>query len=174
MVKWFHLRFNSSFSVRGLAMMAISFSFASMSGSNCGISRALLTDRLQRLVKAGVLERTPYESNRVRYEYRLTGVGLELYPILQALRAWGDKHLAPDGAPLLYRHRGCRGHAAVALECSECHQPLSARDVDVHPGPGLLPTRGKGSRPPLAAAQPAVRRKGKTGRSHVVGLVRGL
>src|SRR5215831_1025683 len=52
-----------------------------------GISRALLSDRLNRLVRAGALERVPYESNRLRHEYRLTEAGLALYPILQALRA---------------------------------------------------------------------------------------
>jgi DNA-binding HxlR family transcriptional regulator len=111
--------------------------------SALGISRALLSDRLNRLVAAGALERLPYESNRVRHEYRLTDAGLALYPILQALRAWGDQHLAPHGVPLVYRHRGCRGQATVEVTCSECHQPLSARDVEVHPGPGLVPNSRK-------------------------------
>jgi len=108
-----------------------------------GISRALLSDRLNRLVRAGALERVPYESNRLRHEYRLTEAGLALYPILQALRAWGDEHLAPEGAPLRYRHRGCRGEATVAVTCSKCRAPLSARDVEVHPGPGLVAPRGR-------------------------------
>jgi len=112
--------------------------------SALGISRALLSDRLSRLVTAGALERLPYEeSNRVRHEYRLTDAGLALYPILQALRAWGDEHLAPHGVPLVYRHRGCRGQASVEVTCSECHQPLSARDVEIHPGPGLVPNARK-------------------------------
>ncbi len=111
--------------------------------SALGISRALLSDRLNRLVAAGALERLPYASNRVRHEYRLTDAGMALYPILQALRAWGDEHLAPHGAPLLYRHRDCSGHATVSVTCSECHEPLSARDVEVHPGPGLVPNAGR-------------------------------
>jgi len=103
-----------------------------------GISRALLSSRLGRLVEAGVLEKVPYEGHRIRHEYRLTESGFALYPILQALRVWGDEHLAPDGVPLLYRHRGCTGEATVAITCSECHEPMSARDVEVHPGPALL------------------------------------
>ena len=106
--------------------------------STLGISRALLSDRLRRLAKAGVVEKVPYESNRLRYEYRLTEAGFELYPILQAIRAWGDEHMAPEGPPFIYRHRGCPGQATVSLTCSACQQPLSARDVDVDAGPGLV------------------------------------
>lgn len=115
--------------------------------SSLGISRALLSDRLHRLTEAGVLERVPYESNRPRHEYRLTEAGLRLYPILQAIRAWGDQHLAPEGPPLLYRHRACQGQATVAVTCSECHEPLSARDVEVEAGPGLVaPAERRGGR----------------------------
>jgi len=107
--------------------------------SSLGISRALLSDRLHRLAEAGVLEKVAYESNRPRHEYRLTEAGFQLYPILQAIRAWGDEHLAPDGPPLIYRHRGCSGQATVSVTCSECSKPLSARDIEVEAGPGLIP-----------------------------------
>lgn len=124
-----------------------------------GISRALLSNRLGRLVRAGALEKVPYEGHRVRHEYRLTESGLALYPILQALRAWGDEHLSPDGAPLLYRHRGCSGEATVAITCSECHQALSARDVEVHPGPALLGPTPEPVAPSPAARTPSASRR---------------
>ena len=114
--------------------------------SALGISRALLSDRLKRLSEAGVLEKVCYESNRPRYEYRLTDAGFALYPILQAIRQWGDEHLAPDGAPLIYGHRGCTGTTTVAMQCSQCGEPLSAHDVDVRPGPGLQGGAGGASR----------------------------
>jgi DNA-binding HxlR family transcriptional regulator len=102
-----------------------------------GISRALLADRLRRLSEAGIFEKIPYDSTRQRYEYRLTEAGFALYPILQAIREWGDTHLAPEGAPLVYAHRGCTGSAMITMTCSTCHAPLSARDIDVQLGPGL-------------------------------------
>ncbi len=101
------------------------------------VSRSLLSKRLERLVEAGVLSRDPYPSNRTRHEYRLTEQGLALYPVLQALRAWGDTYLAPEGPPLRYTHQGCGGDVAVHLDCERCSRALSARDVAVSPGPGL-------------------------------------
>jgi DNA-binding HxlR family transcriptional regulator len=131
--------------------------------SALGISRALLSDRLKRLSEAGVLEKVRYESNRPRHEYCLTDAGLALYPILQAIRQWGDDHLAPDGAPLIYGHRGCTGTATVAMQCSQCAEPLSARDVDVRPGPGLQ--AGAGGRDSSDRKRPPARRRKRRGGS---------
>jgi DNA-binding HxlR family transcriptional regulator len=106
--------------------------------SSLGISSAMLSDRLGRLVDAGVLVKHPYaDSRRTREEYRLTESGMQLYPVLQALRAWGDDHLAPDGPFMLYTHRGCGGVAEVELTCSDCGQDLTARQILPLPGPGM-------------------------------------
>ena len=61
-----------------------------------GIPRQVLTNRLATLVENGLLRREPYREPgaRVRDEYRLTEKGLDLYPVLVALRDWGDRHLA--------------------------------------------------------------------------------
>src|SRR5215470_10083275 len=59
-----------------------------------GISRSLLSERLGRLVDAGVLRREPYKDDvRTRDRYRLTRMGLDLYPVLIALRDWGDRYM---------------------------------------------------------------------------------
>ena len=56
-----------------------------------GISRSLLTERLRKLVDAGILRREPYrDAVRTRDQYRLTEKGLDLYPALMALRAAGS------------------------------------------------------------------------------------
>ena len=104
-----------------------------------GISRSLLADRLRKLVDAGILRREPYrDAVRTRDEYRLTEKGHDLYPVLMALRAWSDKHEAPEQGPLvLYRHRDCGGLTEVLHRCAECGEDLSARDVRPEPGPGL-------------------------------------
>src|SRR3954471_2191720 len=55
--------------------------------STLGISRSLLSERLSRLVEAGVLRREPYkDSVRTRGRYRLTGVGPGLFSRLLAPR----------------------------------------------------------------------------------------
>ncbi len=102
-----------------------------------GISRGRLATRLSELVDHGILERVDYKDTRTRSEYRLTPRGHDVYPILMALRAWGDEHLAPDGPPLGYVHSDCGGGVAVQLVCDRCGEPLDARAVTVVEGPGL-------------------------------------
>lgn len=102
------------------------------------IPRQVLTNRLHRLVTAGVLRRSPYQEPgaRVREEYRLTTKGLDLYPILLAVRAWGDRYLAdPEGPPMETLHKDCGAQVNVVLRCDEGHDVPSARDAVPRPGP---------------------------------------
>jgi DNA-binding HxlR family transcriptional regulator len=101
-----------------------------------GISRNILTDRLTGLVDAGIVSRRPYQDRPVRYEYRLTESGRELWGIVTALRQWGDRHAAPEGPRLLLRHKGCGAVAEPELRCSACGERVEARDYQVLPGPG--------------------------------------
>jgi DNA-binding HxlR family transcriptional regulator len=104
---------------------------------NLGCSRTIITARLRRLVDAGVMERHLYRTDPDRYEYRLTRSGMQLYPAIVALMRWADEHLAsPKGPPLLLRHIPCNADTVPVLTCSECGEPLHARDVHPHPGPG--------------------------------------
>ena len=61
-----------------------------------GAPRQVLTNRLARLVTEGILRKAPYheEGQRSRSEYRLTEKGMELFPVIAALLAWGDKYAA--------------------------------------------------------------------------------
>ncbi|GIJ50662.1 hypothetical protein Val02_75480 [Virgisporangium aliadipatigenens] len=106
--------------------------------TSTGMSRTLLADRLQVLVDAGILRRVPYrDAIRTRDEYRLTEKGIDLYPVLRALAAWGDKYLAEDGPFVHYPHRDCGGETTVSLRCTGCGEEVTARDVRPIPGPGL-------------------------------------
>lgn len=101
-----------------------------------GISRKVLTERLNHLVEHGVLERRPYD-NRPRYEYHLTDRGTELFDVLMAMVGWGDHWLAGEaGPPVLYRHHACGEIARVVPCCAHCGEPMHAKDIDVVPGPG--------------------------------------
>lgn len=51
-----------------------------------GISRKVLTERLAHLVEAEVLEKVPYQSGPVRYEYRLTESGRGCCPCCSRCR----------------------------------------------------------------------------------------
>ncbi|MFD0362645.1 winged helix-turn-helix transcriptional regulator [Nocardia sp. GCM10030253] len=104
--------------------------------STLGISRSRLQDRLDRLIEHGILVKQK-AAEGAHEEYRLTPKGHDIYPILMAIRDWGDAHMAPDGPPVEYRHRECAGEAHVQLECDVCGAELTARDVTPLPGPGL-------------------------------------
>jgi DNA-binding HxlR family transcriptional regulator len=101
-----------------------------------GISRNILVQRLNRLVEADILEKVTYSDHPPRHDYRLTQRGRDLWPVINAMRQWGDKHAAPDGPPLQMIHKSC-GHVVEAVEtCSVCGEHLGARDVRAIPGPG--------------------------------------
>lgn len=101
-----------------------------------GISRNILHQRLNRLVESGVLVRVSYSEHPPRYDYRLTEKGRDLWPVLTAMRGWGDTYAAPDGPPVLMIHRGCGQVADAVMTCSVCGEPLGARDLRAIPGPG--------------------------------------
>jgi DNA-binding HxlR family transcriptional regulator len=95
-----------------------------------GIARNVLTDRLQRLVAEGVLERRRYRTQPERYEYRLTEKGLDLYPVIIGLMRWGDKWAVDkDGPPLVLTHRDCEHDVMPVLTCPACGDELGARDM---------------------------------------------
>jgi DNA-binding HxlR family transcriptional regulator len=104
--------------------------------ADLGISRKVLTERLNHLVEHGVLERRPYD-RRPRYEYVLTEKGAELVDLLIVMVGWGDKWLAGEaGPPVLHRHRACGEISRAELRCTHCGGPMHAGDVDPLPGPG--------------------------------------
>ncbi|MGC0272506.1 winged helix-turn-helix transcriptional regulator [Pseudactinotalea sp. Z1739] len=67
-------------------------------GSQEGIATNILSDRLKRLVAAGVLRRTSVPGSRNRVRYDLTERGVDLVPVLTAIGRWGARHLDVDDA----------------------------------------------------------------------------
>lgn len=104
-----------------------------------GIPRQVLSQRLARLVRDGLLRKTAYQDagQRTRHEYRLTDKGLDLYPMLVAMISWGDKHaVGPAGPQVLLEHRDCGAPVRLQLTCDRGHALTSAREVSPVPGPG--------------------------------------
>jgi DNA-binding HxlR family transcriptional regulator len=103
------------------------------------IPRQVLTDRLERLRAVGLLRREPYQEpgQRQRHEYRLTGKGLDLYPVLLAMQEWGSTYLAdPDGPPVEFVHRDCGEPIDLVLRCRAGHEVADNRRVTGRVGPG--------------------------------------
>jgi DNA-binding HxlR family transcriptional regulator len=101
-----------------------------------GCARNVLADRLATLVEHGVLARVGYrdEGQRERFEYRLTPMGFEAFPVVVALMQWGDRWLpAPGGPPIEVLHRGCGAKVHAELRCERSHGTLTARDTEPRP-----------------------------------------
>lgn len=58
-----------------------------------GVARNILSDRLRKLVEAGVLQTQAASDGTAYLEYVLTAKGESLFPIVVALRQWGEQHL---------------------------------------------------------------------------------
>jgi DNA-binding HxlR family transcriptional regulator len=99
---------------------------------NLGIARNVLTDRLNRLVDEGILERVPYTERR--FEYLLTEKGRDLNVALAGLRQWGDKYVSGK-APTVLRRKSDRKPVIAAL-VPKGTDALRADEVEVVPGPG--------------------------------------
>ncbi len=102
-----------------------------------GISRNILTNRLDKLVEAGVLDRRTYDEGRGRHDYVLTDKGRALWPVLTALRQWGDEWVLGEGnEPLVLEHTACGHDTTAVLTCHHCGDALDVRAVRAKPGPG--------------------------------------
>ncbi|CAN7598042.1 winged helix-turn-helix transcriptional regulator [Massilia sp. LjRoot122] len=64
-----------------------------------GVARNILADRLRRLVEAGILVARPTREGGAYQEYVLTEAGKNLFPVVLALRQWGERQLFTPGEP---------------------------------------------------------------------------
>jgi DNA-binding HxlR family transcriptional regulator len=83
--------------------------FSEFLASGEGMETNTLADRLARLVRAGLVERSLYERRPPRYEYHLTPAGRDLAPVLRAMYAWARAHVPGVRAPASTRARLRRG-----------------------------------------------------------------
>lgn len=105
--------------------------------SHLGISRKVLTNRLERLTDEGILEKAIYQAHPPRYEYRLTQKGLDLLPVLLAIMNWGDKWTSEPGMPpVIFVHKDCGKETTPKLVCSSCSGELNAQNIYPKAGPG--------------------------------------
>lgn len=95
-----------------------------------GMSSYSLATRLAELERDAIVERRAYQANPVRYEYFLTEKGIDLWPMMVALNQWGDHwHTEKGERPLRIVHKACGPASEPILVCSECGDPMHARDA---------------------------------------------
>ena len=95
-----------------------------------GVSDSSLAARLKRLEGLGIVERRAYQDRPVRFEYRLTAKGEDLWPVLVAMTGWGDRWQGRTTAPLSYGCVACgAADARPHLACEACGALLNPRAV---------------------------------------------
>ncbi len=72
--------------------------FKEFQQSGEGIATNILTDRLRRLERAGIIGSEVEKADARRMDYRLTEKGIDLAPVLLELLIWGARH-EPSGLP---------------------------------------------------------------------------
>ncbi|MGR3934100.1 winged helix-turn-helix transcriptional regulator [Streptomyces sp. BRA346] len=93
-----------------------------------GVAKNILAARLRTLVAGGVLESVPASDGSAYREYVLTPKGEALFPVIVALRQWGEQNFFDPGEPHSELVDRREGHPLRALEV------LSADGRRLHPG----------------------------------------
>lgn len=88
--------------------------------------RAMLTDRLNKLIRHNLMTKEPYQEpgDRVRYCYVLTDAGRALAPVFIALTEWGEAHIIKAKAPVKVVDRETGKSLRVNL-CNEEGRPVA-------------------------------------------------
>lgn len=104
-----------------------------------GIAPNMLSRRLTHLTEAGLFERRLYQERPPRYEYVLTEKGRDLFPVVMAIFAWGNKHLAPKGEAVLIASRKTERRLDPIVVDARSRKPITLGDVTLIAGPRATP-----------------------------------
>lgn len=103
-----------------------------------GISRKVLTQRLQALLEHGVVERIAYQDNPPRFDYRLTEKGNDLAMVVLALQQFGDKwFFGEEGPPIQWKHLACGELSTPVACCDKCGTAVRPGDAVPVKGPSF-------------------------------------
>jgi DNA-binding HxlR family transcriptional regulator len=104
-----------------------------------GCGRGVLSDRLKKLIAAGVMERRSYveAGQRPRAEYHLTEKGEGLFPALLALSQWSERWTPPPHGPVATITEKGSGRAVRAVMTADPKvAALAMSDLSLRLGPG--------------------------------------
>jgi len=92
-----------------------------------GATPQMLAARLKSLEADGIVLRRPAPAQPSRHDYGLTQKGVELLPVLLALRSWGEKWCKTDGEDLalVTTHRACGTKVGLDGYCPSCARPVA-------------------------------------------------
>lgn len=96
------------------------------------MSPHLLSTRLKGLETDGIVKRVQYQDRPPRFEYKLTAKGLDLFPLIVSLKAFGDKwgeYGVKDEEAVQMTHTSCGHSTVLKLKCAHCAKDWSARDT---------------------------------------------
>lgn len=95
----------------------------------------MLASRLKKLEAAGLVERRPYSTRPLRHEYALTEMGAEFYPVILALRGWGEKwcKTPQEGVAVQYTHLPCGKDPGLGMVCQHCGVELRRSELAARP-----------------------------------------
>jgi DNA-binding HxlR family transcriptional regulator len=105
----------------------------------------MLATRLKALEADGMVERHPYQRRPLRYEYRLTEKGRAYYPVIQALRTWGETWCKSKGEEVAVRfvHRACGHEVGLDYVCPACGEYVERSDLEATLSPSFAKEREK-------------------------------
>jgi DNA-binding HxlR family transcriptional regulator len=106
--------------------------FGELTDTLSGIAPNILTDRLRRLERAGIVRSTPYQERPTRLAYDLTADGRDLASALRLLADWGSRG-GSDAEPL--RHLTCGTALEARWFCPTCEAAVDPAEA---PGDRLL------------------------------------
>lgn len=103
-----------------------------------GLQKALLSNRLQRLIDSHLLRKAVPSNGSKHLEYRLTEKGLDLFPTVLALYVWERKWGTADSRRNLeLRHETCGQPLNPVAVCKACREPFKLQQVSFVEGPGI-------------------------------------
>lgn len=91
-----------------------------------GIAPNILTDRLRRLERSGIVRSSPYQERPTRLAYDLTADGRDLASSLRLLSDWGARR-STDAEPL--RHATCGTPLEARWYCPTCTTAVDDADA---------------------------------------------
>ncbi len=104
-----------------------------------GISKNVLTDRLQKLVAHGILVHQPDPGGK-RKIYKLTDMGRDLFPVIATLMQWGDKWImGKSNEPVRLLDNKTGEPIAPVRVRSRQGRDLTPRDILMEPGDSNAP-----------------------------------
>lgn len=98
--------------------------------SNTGISKRMLTDRLEKLIDNGILKRIAFADRGTKYKYGLTKKGQAIEVIMLAIQQWSEQHIYGVGnEPVVVKDRETGGRIPLLSIRSASGRPVSYQDV---------------------------------------------